>query len=67
MRWKVAAMCAASVGDSSPGRSATRNLKRSVTWVSAAVMSQASSHQELTGVSAPAKPSCSADRAIWPM
>ena len=60
-------MCAASVGDISPGRNATRNLNRSVTWVSPAVMIHASSHHELVGVSAPVKPSCSADRAIWPM
>ena len=63
----MAAIWAASVGDSSPGRKATRNLKRSVTWLSPAVMIQASSHHELVGVSAPAKPSCSAERAIWPM
>ncbi len=60
-------MWAASVGDMSPGRNATRNLNRSVTWVSPAVMIHASSHQELVGVSAPVNPSCSADRAIWPM
>ena len=60
-------MWAASVGDMSPGRNATRNASRSVTWVSPAVMIQASSHQELVGVSAPVKPSCSAERAIWPM
>ena len=60
-------MWAASVGDISPGRNATRNLNRPVTWVSAAVITHASSHHELVGVSAPAKPSRSADRAIWPM
>ena len=63
----MAAIWAASVGDISPGRNATRNLNRSVTWVSPAVMTQASSHHELVGVSAPSKPSCSAERAICPM
>ncbi len=30
-------------------------------------MTHASSHHELVGVSAAVKPSCSAERAIWPM
>jgi hypothetical protein len=42
-------------------------VNRSVTWVSPAVMIQASWHHELAGVSAAVKPSCSADRAICPM
>jgi hypothetical protein len=54
------------VGEISPGRKATRNFSRSVTSVSMAVASQASSHQAPVGVSAPSKPSCSALRAIWP-
>ena len=65
-RWKVDAICAASVGLIWPGRNATRNFSRSVTSVSIAQVSQASSHQAPVGVSAPSKPSCSALRAIWP-
>ena len=65
-RWNVAAICAASVGDSSPGRKATRNFSRCVTCVSAAVAIHASSHHVPVGVSAPSKPSCSAERAICP-
>jgi hypothetical protein len=63
-RWKVDAIWAARVGESRPGRNATRNFSRSVTSVSIAVDSQASSHQAPVGVSAPTKPSCSAVRAI---
>ena len=55
-RWKEAAICAASVGEISPGRNATRNFSRFVTWVSAAVVTHASSHQEPVGVSAASKP-----------
>ena len=62
----MAAIWADSVGEISPGRNATRNLSRSVTSVSMAVASQASSHQAPVGVSAPSNPSCSALRAIWP-
>ena len=65
-RWNVAAICADSVGEIRPGRNATRNFSRSVTSVSIAVVSQASSHQAPVGVSAASKPSCSALRAIWP-
>ena len=65
-RWNVDAICAARVGEIRPGRNATRNFSRSVTSVSIAVVSQASSHQAPVGVSAPTKPSCSALRAIWP-
>ena len=47
-----------------PGRKATRNFSRSVSRVSAAVTSQASSHQVPVGVRTASKPSCSAERAI---
>jgi hypothetical protein len=63
-RWKVAAIWAARVGEVNPGRKATRKRKRSVTWLGAAVITHASSHQLLVGVSAASKPSCSAERAI---
>src|SRR5213075_814186 len=53
-------------GDVSPGRNATRNFSFFVWVISAAVTSQASSHQVPVGVSTPVKPSCSADLAIWP-
>ena len=66
MFWKVAAICAARVGEIRPGRNATRNFSRSETRLSIAVDSQASSHQAPVGVSAASKPSCSALRAIWP-
>jgi len=49
-----------------PGRNATRNFSRSVWLISAAVVSHASSHQVPVGVRTPVKPSCSAERAIWP-
>ena len=39
-----------------PGRKATRNFSRVVTWVSAAVVIQASSHQVPVGVSTASKP-----------
>ena len=64
--WKVAAICAARVGEVRPGRKATRNLSRSDSGASIAVASHASSHQAPVGVSAASKPSCSALRAIWP-
>ena len=38
-----------------------------VSWVRAAVITQASSHQELVGVSAASKPSASAALATWDM
>ena len=62
----MAAIWAASVGDTSPGRNATRNFSRSVWLISAAVTSHASSHQVPVGVSTASNPSCSADLAIWP-
>ena len=65
MRWYVEAIWAASVGLREPGRNATRNFSRSVSRSSAAVVSQASSHQVPVGVSAPSKPSSSAVRATW--
>jgi len=65
IRWYVAAIWAASVGVISPGRNATRNFSRDVCAISAAVVSHASSHHVPVGVSTPAKPSCSADLAIW--
>ncbi len=61
----MAAIWAARVGEVSPGRNATRNFSRCVWPISAAVASQASSHQVPVGVSTPVNPSCSADRAIW--
>jgi hypothetical protein len=61
----VAAIWAASVGETRPGRNATRNFSRWVWLISAAVTSQASSHQVPVGVSTASKPSCSAERAIW--
>jgi hypothetical protein len=51
--WNVPAMCAASVGDVIPGRNATMYFSRSVSLVSAAVTSHASSHQTPVGVSTP--------------
>lgn len=66
MFWKVVAIWAASVGEVSPGRKATRNLSLSDTPASIAVLTQASSHQAPVGVSAASKPSCSALRAICP-
>ena len=65
MRWYVDAICAASVGWTEPGRKATRNFSRSVSRISAAVVSQASSHHVPVGVRTPVKPSCSAVRATW--
>lgn len=64
-RWKVDAICAARVGETKPGRKATRNFSRSVCWLTIAVVSHASSHQAPVGVSAPTKPRSSAARAIW--
>lgn len=64
-RWKVDAICAASVGETKPGRNATRNFSRSEFWLTIAVVSQASSHHAPVGVSAPVKPRSSAARAIW--
>ena len=66
MFWKVAAICAASVGEVMPGRNATRNFSRSETLLNMAVDSHASSHQAPVGVSAASKPSCSALRVTWP-
>ena len=65
-RWNVAAIWADSMGETRPGRNATRNFSRSVTSVSMAVTTQASSHQTPVGVRAASKPSCSALRATWP-
>ena len=65
-RWKVDAIWADSVGLIMPGRNATRNFSRSVTSVSIAQVSHASSHQVPVGVSAASNPSCSALRAICP-
>ncbi len=48
-----------------PGRKATRNLSRSVVWVSIAVVSHASSHQAPVGVRAASKPLSSAARETW--
>ena len=48
-----------------PGRNATRNFSRSVSRISADVVSQASSHHVPVGVSTPEKPSSSAVRATW--
>lgn len=62
-RWNVPAICAASVGEMTPGRNATRNFSLLVSRISAAVVSQASSHQVPVGVSTPSKPSRSAARA----
>lgn len=64
MRWYVAAICAASTGEITPGRNATRNFSRSVCCDSATVVSQASSHHVPVGVSTASKPSCSAAFAI---
>jgi hypothetical protein len=64
--WNVAACWAASVGEIWPGRNATRKRTRSVTCVSAAVTIHASWHQVPVGVRTASKPSCSAERAIWP-
>lgn len=61
----MAAICAASVGEITPGRNATRNFSRSVCCASATVVSQASSHQVPVGVSTASKPNCSAALAIW--
>lgn len=60
------AICAATYGEVSPGRNATRNFSRSERLVIIAVVIQASSHQAPVGVSAASKPSCSALRATWP-
>ena len=62
----MAAIWAARVGEISPGRKATRNFSREVSPISAAVASQASSHQVPVGVSTAANPSCSADLATCP-
>lgn len=64
-RWKVDAIWAASVGETKPGRKATRNFSRSVCRLTMAVVSHASSHHAPVGVSAPTKPRSSAARAIW--
>jgi hypothetical protein len=64
IRWKAAAICADSVGEVTPGRKATRNLRFRVSRTRADVTSQASSHQVPVGVSTPSKPSWSAVRAI---
>ena len=66
MRWNDAAIWAASVGDVSPGRNATRKSSFFVTWDRPAVVTHASSHHEPVGVRAASNPSCSAERAIWP-
>ena len=58
-RWYVDAICAASVGDSSAGRNATRNFTRRVSGISDAVASHASSQPVPHGVSMPSKPSAS--------
>jgi hypothetical protein len=63
--WKVVAICAARVGTIKPGRNATRNFNRSVESSSEAVESQASSHHNPVGVSAPSNPRSSAAEAIW--
>ena len=57
-RWYVAAICAASVGrEAAPGRNATRNFSRSVTWVSAGGESPTRPRtSEPVGVSAASKP-----------
>lgn len=60
----MAAIWAASVGEITPGRNATRNFSLVVSRISAAVVSHASSHHVPVGVSTPSKPSCSADLAI---
>ncbi len=65
IRWYVDAIWAASTGEITPGRNATRNFSRSVCWASATVVSQASSHHVPVGVSTASKPSCSAALAIW--
>lgn len=65
MFWKVPAICAARNGEITPGRKATKNLRRSVVWLSIAVLSQASSHQAPVGVRAASKPLSSAARATW--
>ena len=61
----VAAIWAASVGEVIPGRKATRNLSRSDSGASIAVVSHASSHQVPVGVNAPVNPRWSAARACW--
>jgi hypothetical protein len=62
-RWKVAAICAASVGEIVSGRNATMNLSLLVSEASAAVVIHASSHQVPVGVSTDSNPSRSAARA----
>ena len=59
----MAAFWAASVGVIEFGRKATRNFSRSVSLISAAVISHESSHQVPVGVSTPVNPSVSAARA----
>ena len=63
-RWYVDAICAASVGDSSAGRNATRNFTRRVSGISGAVASHASSQPVPHGVSIPSNPSASHAVAI---
>ena len=58
-----AAIWAASSGEVSPGRKATRNFSRSETGASIAVLSHASSHHAPVGVSAASNPLSSAARA----
>ena len=64
IRWNAAAIWADSVGEVTPGRNATRNLRLRVSRISAAVTSQASSHHVPVGVSTPSKPSWSAVLAM---
>ncbi len=52
-RSKVAVMRAARLGDTKPGRTATRNFIRRVAPISADAVTQASSHERPVGRSAP--------------
>ncbi|AJK81339.1 hypothetical protein AFC81_02470 [Mycobacterium avium subsp. paratuberculosis] len=64
-RWKVPAICEASVGLNSPGRNATRNFSVSVDSTSIAVVNHASSHHNPVGVRTASKPLSSAAEQIW--
>jgi hypothetical protein len=55
-RSSVAVMRAACVGESTPGRPATRNLRRSVNGASAEARSQESSQARPVGISTPSLP-----------
>ncbi len=57
-------MRAPAVGETMPGRMATRNLSRVVTGISEDAITQASSQERPVGKSAPPYPSSSAARAI---